>query len=157
MCTSFNGVNVTENRKLLKQAKTFFTPFFHLVQHPKHRLICHHIISFIIGQCLLFFASEVDCKTVRIFAYSRTREQSNKDRVRLCWFFSTDVFSVMGACSFPFLWGLMAGLCCCTSHGSIISIQGLAASSGSPWILQAPNLHFSKRNSSIAKQRTDHI
>ena len=37
----------------------------------------------------------------------------------------------------------MAGLCCCASHGGIISIQGLAASSGSPWILQAPNLHFS--------------
>ena len=52
-------------------------------------------------------------------------------------------FSVMGACSFPFVWGLMAGLRCCASHGGIISIYGLAANSGSPWILQAPNLHFS--------------
>ena len=37
----------------------------------------------------------------------------------------------------------MAGLRCCASHGGIISIQGLAANSGSPWILQATNLHFS--------------
>ena len=45
---------------------------------------------------------------------------------RLCWFFSADVFffflSVTGACSFPFLWGFMAGLRCCASHGDIISI-----------------------------------
>ena len=52
-------------------------------------------------------------------------------------------FSVTGACSFPFEWGLMAELHCCASHGGIISIYGLAANSGSPWILQAPNLHFS--------------
>ena len=51
--------------------------------------------------------------------------------------------SVTGACSFPFVWGLMAGLRCYASHGGIISILGLAANSGSPWILQAPNLHFS--------------
>ena len=31
------------NRKLLEQAKTFFTPFFHLVWNPKHRLICRHV------------------------------------------------------------------------------------------------------------------
>ena len=37
----------------------------------------------------------------------------------------------------------MAELHCCASHGGIISIYGLAANSGSPWILQAPNLHFS--------------
>ena len=36
----------------------------------------------------------------------------------------------------------MAGLRCCASHGGIISIEGLAANSRSPWILQAPNLHF---------------
>ena len=30
----------------------------------------------------------------------------------------------------------------CASHGGIISIEGLAANSRSPWILQAPNLHF---------------
>ena len=30
--------------------------------------------------------------------------------------------SVTGACSFPFVWRLMAGLRCCTSHGGIISI-----------------------------------
>ena len=30
--------------------------------------------------------------------------------------------SVTGACSFPFVWGLMAGLRCCASHGSIISV-----------------------------------
>ena len=41
---------------------------------------------------------------------------------RLCWFFSTDVFSVTDACSFPFMWELMAGLCCCASHGGIVSI-----------------------------------
>ena len=37
----------------------------------------------------------------------------------------------------------MAGLHCCVTHGGIISIYGLAAKSGSPWILQAPDLHFS--------------
>ena len=37
-------------------------------------------------------------------------------------FFSTDFSSVTGACSFPFVWGLMAGLRCCASHGGIISI-----------------------------------
>ena len=42
---------------------------------------------------------------------------------RLCWFFSTDVFSVMGACSFNFVWGLMAGLRCCASHGGITLTQ----------------------------------
>ena len=31
-------------------------------------------------------------------------------------------FSVTGACPLHFLWGLMAGLCCCASHGGIISI-----------------------------------
>ena len=41
---------------------------------------------------------------------------------RLCCFFSSDVFSVMGACSFPFMWGLMAGLRCCASREGIISI-----------------------------------
>ena len=51
--------------------------------------------------------------------------------------------SVTGACSFPFMWGLMVGLHCCANHGGIISIQGLAANSGSPWILQVSNLHFS--------------
>ena len=59
-------------------------------------------------------------------------------------FFSPLMFlSVTGDCSFPFEWGLMARLHCCASHGGIISIYGLAANSGSPWILQAPNLHFS--------------
>ena len=59
-------------------------------------------------------------------------------------FFSTDVFKCDGgAGSFPFVWGLMAELHCCASQGGIISIYGLAANSGSPWILQAPNLHFS--------------
>ena len=38
--------------------------------------------------------------------------------------------------------GLMAGFRCCASHGGVTSIQGLAAKSGSPWILQAPNLHL---------------
>ena len=62
----------------------------------------------------------------------------------LLGFFSTDAFvSVTGACSFPLVWGLMAGLRCCASHEGIISILGLAANSGSTWILQAPNLHFS--------------
>ena len=37
--------------------------------------------------------------------------------------------------------GLMAGFRCCASNRGVISIQGLAAKSGSPWILQAPNLH----------------
>ena len=38
-------------------------------------------------------------------------------------FFSTDAFvSVTDACSFPLVWGLMAGLRCCASHGGIISI-----------------------------------
>ena len=61
-----------------------------------------------------------------------------------CQFFSPlMLFSVTGACSFPFVWGLMAGLRCCASQGGIISIQELAANSGSPWILQASNLHFS--------------
>ena len=62
---------------------------------------------------------------------------------RLCWFFSTVVFSVTGSCSFLFVWGLMAGLRCCVSHGGITSTKVLAANSGSPWILQAPNPHFS--------------
>ena len=39
--------------------------------------------------------------------------------------------------------GLMAELRCCASLGGIISIEGLAAKSGSPWILKVPNLHFS--------------
>ena len=30
--------------------------------------------------------------------------------------------SVTGACCFPFVWGLMAGLRCCASHGGIISV-----------------------------------
>ena len=55
-----------------------------------------------------------------------------------------DVFKCDGgAGSFPFVWGLMAELHCCSSQGGIISSYGLAANSGSPWILQAPNLHFS--------------
>ena len=37
-------------------------------------------------------------------------------------FFSTDIFSVTGACSFPFVWGLMAGLRCCASDRGIISV-----------------------------------
>ena len=42
---------------------------------------------------------------------------------RLVGFFFTDVFfCVTGACSFPLVWGFMAGLCCCASHGGIISI-----------------------------------
>ena len=62
----------------------------------------------------------------------------------LLGFFSTDAFvSVTGACSFPLVLGLMAELRCCDSRGGIISIYGLAANSGSPWILKAPNLHFS--------------
>lgn len=48
--------------------------------------------------------------------------------------------SVTAAGSYPFVLGLMAGLRCCASHGRIISIKGLAVNSGSPWILQAPNL-----------------
>ena len=41
----------------------------------------------------------------------------------LLGFFSTDAFvSVMGACSFSLVWGLMAGLRCCASHGGIISV-----------------------------------
>ena len=61
-----------------------------------------------------------------------------------CFFFSTDVFKCDGgAGSFPFVWGFMAELHCCASQGGIISSYGLAANSGSPWILQAPNLHFS--------------
>ena len=31
-------------------------------------------------------------------------------------------FQCDGACSFPLVWGLMAGLRCCASHGGIISI-----------------------------------
>ena len=34
-------------------------------------------------------------------------------------FFSTDVLSVTGACSFPCLWGLIAGLHCCASHWAL--------------------------------------
>ena len=37
---------------------------------------------------------------------------------RLCCFFLHWCFF----CSFPLVWGLMAGLHCCTSHGGIISI-----------------------------------
>ena len=38
-------------------------------------------------------------------------------------FFSPLLFSsVTGACSFPFVWGLMAGLRCCASCGGIISV-----------------------------------
>ena len=38
----------------------------------------------------------------------------------------------------------MTGLHCCASHGGKLfqSTKGLATNSGSPWILQAPNLHF---------------
>ena len=39
------------------------------------------------------------------------------------FFFSPLVLSsVTAACFFPFVWGLMAGLHCCASHGGIISI-----------------------------------
>ena len=37
-------------------------------------------------------------------------------------FFPLMFFSKTGACSFPLVWGLMAGLRCCASHGGIISI-----------------------------------
>ena len=38
------------------------------------------------------------------------------------FFFSPLVLrSVTAACSFPFVWGLMAGLRCCAGHGGIIS------------------------------------
>ena len=64
--------------------------------------------------------------------------------IEAVFFFSTLVLSsVTAAGSYPFVLGLMAGLRCCASHGRIISIKGLAVNSGSPWILQAPNLHFS--------------
>ena len=64
--------------------------------------------------------------------------------LKLFSFFSTLVLSsVTAAGSYPFVLGLMTGLRCCASHGRIISIKGLAVNSGSPWILQAPNLHFS--------------
>ena len=39
-------------------------------------------------------------------------------------FFSTDVLSVTGACSFPFVWGLMAGLHCCASHRALFQSRG---------------------------------
>ena len=43
----------------------------------------------------------------------------------LCCFFSTDVFfSVTGACSFPFVWGLMDGLHCCASHWALFQSRG---------------------------------
>ena len=41
---------------------------------------------------------------------------------RLCLFFSTDLFSMTGACSFHVTWRLMAELSCCVSQGGIISI-----------------------------------
>ena len=38
------------------------------------------------------------------------------------FFFSPLVLrSVTATCCFPFVWGLMAGLRCCASHGGIIS------------------------------------
>ena len=40
--------------------------------------------------------------------------------------------------SFGLVWGLMAGLHCCASHGGIISVQGLAADSGSPGYFRHP-------------------
>ena len=57
------------------------------------------------------------------------------------------------------MWGLMAGLRCCASHGGIISIEGLVANSGSPWILHAPNLHFSDVvvNTQIASREVDQV
>ena len=62
----------------------------------------------------------------------------------LLGFFSTNAFvSVTGACSFPLVWGLMAGWRCCASHGGIISILGLAANSGSPCVtISVLVIHF---------------
>ena len=59
----------------------------------------------------------------------------------------TDVFQCEGHLFvFPLLWGLMDGLCCCTSHkgegGGVGSVYWLAAKSESPWILQAPSLRL---------------
>ena len=60
-------------------------------------------------------------------------------------FFSTGVFQCdrcpfISFCLGP---GRMGGLCCCASHGGINYFYlGAGANSGSPWILQAPNLHF---------------
>ena len=60
-------------------------------------------------------------------------------------FFSTGVFQCdrcpfISFCVGP---GRMGGLCCCASHGGINYFYlGAGANSGSPWILQAPNLHF---------------
>ena len=72
MYTSFNDVNVTEkwNRKLLEQAKTFFTLFLprilntdlHVVIYLRNVLLFK--TSFIISQILLFFASEEEKKSV---------------------------------------------------------------------------------------------
>ena len=43
---------------------------------------------------------------------------------RLCCFFSTNVLSETGVCSFPFVWGLMAGLRCCASHWALFQSKG---------------------------------
>ena len=60
---------------------------------------------------------------------------------------------------FGLVCGLMTGLRCCASHGSIISIQGLAANGGSPWIVQASNLLFCDAvvNTQIASREVDQV
>lgn len=49
--------------------------------------------------------------------------------------FSTDTFTVTGAFCFLMSLGIMAGLHYCASHQGHSSIWGLAAKSGSSWIL----------------------
>ena len=68
MCTSFNDVNVTENRKLLEQAKTFFTPFFHLVQNPEDRLLCLHTSQ------KIFCSSKYPLSSVNLLCFSHLKK-----------------------------------------------------------------------------------
>ena len=73
MCASFNDVNVTENSKLLEQAKTFFTPFLPRILNTDLYVVIYlrNVLlfktSFIIGQFLLFFASEEEKKSYKKF------------------------------------------------------------------------------------------
>ena len=70
MCNSFSDVNISENRRLVEKAKTFSTPFFHLVQNPEHRLICRHI-------SLIFCSSKYPLSSVNFFYFSHLKKRSH--------------------------------------------------------------------------------
>ena len=68
-------VNAVSLHQIKKNSQMSLMNYFIKVIFPvEHRR--KKVIAF--GGCLIAFYPWVDCKTVRIFAYSGTREQSNK-------------------------------------------------------------------------------